>query len=41
MLFATKNMLLFPLLVIVVDDVAFAMNQEVESAGGSDTKKRN
>ena len=32
---------MFPLLVIAVDDVAFAMNQEVESAGGSDTMKRN
>ena len=29
-LLATENMLLLPLLVIAVDDVAFAMNQEVE-----------
>ena len=40
MLLATENMLLLPLLVIAVDEVAFAMNQEVESAGGSDTMKR-
>ena len=39
-LLATENMLLLPLLVIAVDEVAFAMNQEVESAGGSDTMKR-
>ena len=32
--------MLLPLLVIAVDEVAFAMNQEVESAGGSDTMKR-
>ena len=36
-LLATENMLLLPLLVIAVDEVAFAMNQEVESAGGFDT----